>query len=62
MAVATIANFHSSKEDHFGYWGKGEHGAKAKIEGARYCRFNHAIGLPKKNGQEKPMFDYKRFI
>ena len=35
---------------------------KAKIEGARYCRFNHAIGLPKKNGQEKPMFDYKWFI
>ena len=46
----------------FWYWGKGEHAAKAKIEGARYCCFNHAIGLPKKDGQEKPMFDYKRFI
>ena len=24
------------------------------------CCFNHIIGLPRKNGEEKPLFDYQR--
>src|SRR5215207_1267445 len=26
------------------------------------CCFNHIIGLPRKDGIEKPMFDYERFL
>lgn len=26
------------------------------------CCFNHAIGLPKRLGQEKPLFDYERTL
>ncbi len=26
------------------------------------CSFNHAIGLPKKNGQEFPLFDYEQLV
>ena len=26
------------------------------------CRFNHAIGLPQKNGQSYPLFDYEQLI
>ncbi|MGI8720555.1 MAG: hypothetical protein ACR2KF_08545 [Nitrososphaeraceae archaeon] len=37
---------------------KQEHRARY-IETDSRCCFNHAVGLPKKNGQEKPMFDYE---
>jgi hypothetical protein len=26
------------------------------------CCFNHIIGLPKKNGQDKPFFDYEKLL
>ena len=26
------------------------------------CCFNHIIGLPKKNNEEKPFYDYERMI
>ena len=26
------------------------------------CCFNHIIGLPKKNGEEKPLYDYEKII
>jgi hypothetical protein len=26
------------------------------------CCFNHIIGLPKKNGKQKPIFDYEKII
>lgn len=26
------------------------------------CRFQHIIGLPKKDGVEKPMFDYEQIL
>ena len=26
------------------------------------CCFNHIIGLPQKNGQEYPLFDYEKFV
>jgi hypothetical protein len=29
---------------------------------SRNCCFNHIIGLPKKNGMEKPMFDYEYML
>ncbi len=27
-----------------------------------YCCFNHIIGLPKKNAQDKPLFDYEKML
>ena len=29
---------------------------------ARNMYFNHVIGLPRKNGQEFPLFDYERLL
>jgi hypothetical protein len=26
------------------------------------CRFNHIIGLPEKNGVDKPLYDYVKII
>ena len=26
------------------------------------CSFNHIIGLPQKDGDDKPLFDYERII
>lgn len=38
-----------------------EHSPRFKISNGNCC-FNHIIGLPKKNGEEKPFFDYQRNI
>jgi hypothetical protein len=38
-----------------------EHTRRFKISNGNCC-FNHIIGLPKKNGEEKPFFDYQRNI
>jgi hypothetical protein len=26
------------------------------------CSFNHILGLPKKNGYDKPFFDYEKIL
>jgi hypothetical protein len=45
----------------FWFWNIEEHKAEAlKTKGD--CCFNHIIGLPTKEGTEKPMFDYERSL
>jgi hypothetical protein len=41
--------------------GKDRHGQKHRANKGRCC-FNHIIGLPKKDGKRKPMFDYERHL
>ena len=43
----------------FWLWDSAVHKEKAKIRGG-YCCFNHIIGLPRKDGIEKPIFDYEK--
>jgi hypothetical protein len=38
-----------------------EHALRFKTSNGNCC-FNHIIGLPKKNGEEKPFFDYQRSV
>lgn len=45
----------------FWIWDTEEH-RKEDIKTNGYCCFNHVIGLPKKNGLEKPIFDYEKII
>jgi hypothetical protein len=53
--------FEQFKSKPFWIWDREEHKlAFAKTNGQ--CCFNHIIGLPKKNGQPKPLFDYEREI
>ena len=53
--------FEQFKSKPFWIWDKEQHKlAFAKSNGQ--CCFNHIIGLPQKNGQPKPMFDYEREI
>ena len=45
----------------FWNWDTVSHKEKAKIHGG-YCCFNHIIGLPRKDGIEKPFFDYEKMM
>jgi hypothetical protein len=45
----------------FYYWDSGSHKEKTKTHKGDCC-FNDIIGLPTKDGIEKPMFDYEREI
>ena len=42
-------------------WDIEEHKAEA-VKTRGDCCFNHIIGLPKKEGTDKPMFDYERIL
>jgi hypothetical protein len=45
----------------FWYWNNGRHNEVTRS--SKYdCCFNHIVGLPTKDGIEKPMFDYERDI
>ena len=45
----------------FWLWGQTEH--KLRHRGTKgKCCFNHIIGLPKKDGIEKPIFDYEKLL
>src|SRR5215213_1827311 len=55
----------------FWIWDKAEHekrfdswlvGRQRGLKDARPCCFQHAIGLPRKNGVPKPLFDYEKEI
>src|SRR5918911_3216592 len=49
------------KNKEFWIWDKEQH----KLEDIRTdgdCCFNHIIGLPQKNGDEKPLYDYEQII
>jgi hypothetical protein len=45
----------------FWYWDTAEHKRKYKQTNGDCC-FNHVIGLPRKDGIPKPLFDYERLI
>jgi hypothetical protein len=45
----------------FWYWDKQRHKACDKASKGDCC-FNHVIGLPRKNGIEKPIFDYEKML
>lgn len=45
----------------FWSWDTVNHKDKHKIHNGKCC-FNHIIGLPRKDGVEKPMFDYEKIL
>jgi hypothetical protein len=45
----------------FWIWSETEHKVKDRIHKGDCC-FNHIIGLPRKDGIQKPMFDYERLL
>jgi hypothetical protein len=45
----------------FWIWDSEEH-KQEDIDTKRNCCFNHIIGLPTKEGLEKPMFDYEKIL
>jgi hypothetical protein len=48
------------RDKSFYFWGSGKTGQNHKQPFPNSaCCFNHIIGLPKKNGEEKPLFDYE---
>jgi hypothetical protein len=49
----------------FWHWDRGEHKEKDKDKDRKYkgdCCFNHIIGLPRKDGKRKPLFDYELLL
>jgi hypothetical protein len=45
----------------FWFWDQTKHGQKHRAHKSACC-FNHIIGLPAKDGAEKPIFDYERML
>jgi len=45
----------------FWIWNVEEH-RKEDIRTNGFCCFNHIIGLPQKDGNDKPLYDYERII
>jgi hypothetical protein len=45
----------------FWIWSIAEH-KQEDIKTNGYCCFNHIIGLPQKDGIDKPLYDYERII
>ena len=45
----------------FWIWDSVAHKEKNRI-GKGHCCFNHIIGLPRKDGIEKPLFDYEKML
>jgi hypothetical protein len=49
------------KDKPFWIWDQRQHGQE-DIKTKGDCCFNHIIGLPRKDGIEKPMFEYERLL
>jgi hypothetical protein len=45
----------------FWYWDQNRHEEKDRASKGDCC-FNHIIGLPRKDGIEKPLFDYEKLL
>jgi hypothetical protein len=45
----------------FWHWDRGEHKEKDRSSKGDCC-FNHQIGLPRKDGKRKPLFDYEGML
>ena len=53
------------KNKHFWIWISDKHKDQARVSNVNTrgeCCFNHIIGLPSKNGESKPMFDYEKML
>src|ERR671938_517086 len=53
--------FEKLRNKPFWIWDIAEHKLQ-DIKTKGYCCFNHIIGLPKKDGIDKPLYDYERII
>jgi hypothetical protein len=53
--------FDRLRDKPFWIWNVEQH-KQLDIQNNGDCCFNHVIGLPKKNGLEKPIFDYEKII
>ena len=49
------------KDKPFWIWNRQEH-KQEDIRTNGYCCFNHIIGLPHKDGVDKPLYDYEKII
>ena len=56
-----LAKLNQLKGLEFWIWDRAEHQRRYKTSRGRCC-FQHAIGLPQKNGKPKPLFDYEKEI
>jgi hypothetical protein len=54
-------SFERMQNKPFWIWDKLQHKLK-DIRTNGYCCFNHIIGLPQKNGVDKPFYDYEKII
>ncbi|HJY10480.1 MAG TPA: hypothetical protein VJ250_05980 [Nitrososphaeraceae archaeon] len=57
--------FHKLRGKSFYYWDDSKHNGASKSKSRKNkngCCFNHIMGLPTKDGIEKPLFDYEREI
>jgi hypothetical protein len=63
LEVATSQHrlFERLRSKPFWFWNIEEHKAEA-LNTKGDCCFNHIIGLPTKEGADKPMFDYERSL
>jgi hypothetical protein len=53
--------FERLRDKPFWIWNVEEHKAEALVSKGDCC-FNHIIGLPTKEGTDKPMFDYEKLL
>jgi hypothetical protein len=53
--------FERLRDKPFWFWDIEEHKAEA-VKTRGNCCFNHIIGLPTKEGDDKPMFDYEKLL
>ena len=49
------------KDKPFWIWNQKQH-KREDIKTRGKCCFNHVIGLPRKDGVEKPLFDYEKLL
>jgi hypothetical protein len=56
-----LQRIRASTRGAFWYWDQNQHKTRDRVSKGDCC-FNHIIGLPRKDGIEKPMFDYEREI
>lgn len=53
--------FQRLRNKRFWFWDEDRH-RQARIVSFQDCCFNHIIGLPRKEGIEKPIFDYQKLL
>jgi hypothetical protein len=60
-SVKLFTDFSILKDKPFWIWDKQEHKA-LHLETNSYCCFNHIVGLPQKDKQEHPLYDYEELL